>query len=130
MHIAEMLHVVYLCRQHNLSSVKKILAFLKWNYENLLISESTIAYVALLFTNQLGIKAPKNSGCNDIEKIFNGCENQAWELSYLSNWSCFHYNEKTMDDIFMFATNDTQLKKIFINTYAVGGTGALIVSAL
>jgi len=128
MHIAEMLHVVYLCRQKNLSPVEKMLDFLNWNYKYLLISESTLVYCAMLFTNEIGIKAPKNSGSNDIEKIFNGCKNQAWDLNYLSNWSCFHYDEKTMDDIFMFATNDIQLKKIFINTYADGGVGALIES--
>lgn len=126
MHIAEMLHVVYLHRQHNLSPVEKMSEFLKWNYEFLLISESTIAYITMLFTNQSGIKPPKNSGSNDIEKIFNGCKNQAWDLNYLSNWSCFNYNEKTMDGIFMFATNDILLKNIFINTYADGGVGALI----
>jgi hypothetical protein len=126
MHIAEMLHVVYLYRRYDLSPVDKMLDFLKWNYEHLLISETTIAYIAMLFTNQSGIKAPKNSGSNDIEKILNGCKNQAWDLNYLTNWSCFHYYEETMDDIFMFATNDIQLKMIFINTYADGGVGALI----
>ncbi|WP_434291350.1 hypothetical protein [Clostridium botulinum] len=126
MHIAEMLHVVYLYRNHNLSPVEKMLEFLKWNYQFLLISESTITYITMLFTNQSGIKPPKNSGSNDIEKIFDGCKNQAWDLNYLSNWSSFHYNEKNMDDIFMFATNDILLKNIFINTYADGGVGALI----
>lgn len=126
MHIAEMLHVVYLCKRQDLSPVEKMVDFLKWNYKYLLICESTLVYIAMLFTNQSGIKAPKNSGRNDIEKILNGCRNQAWDLNYLSNWSCFHYDEETMDDIFMFATNDIQLKMIFINTYADGGLGALI----
>lgn len=61
MHIAEMLHVVYLYKQHNLSPVEKVLRFLKWNYEFLLVSEST----TMLFTNQPGIKPPQNSGSND-----------------------------------------------------------------
>jgi len=126
MHIAEMLHVVYLCKRHDLSPVEKMVNFLKWNYKYLLICESTLVYIAMLFTNQSGIKAPKYSGSNDIEKILNGCKNQAWDLNYLSNWSCFHYDEKTMDDIFIFATNDIQLKKIFINTYADGDIGVLI----
>ncbi|MBU5672193.1 hypothetical protein KQJ23_10200 [Paenibacillus sp. MSJ-6] len=126
MHIAEMLHVVWLCRRRDLSPVEKMLDFLHWNYKYLLICESTIAYVAMLFTNQLGVRAPKNSGSNDIQKILEGCRNQAWDLNYLSNWSNFHYYEDSMEDIFMFATNDTQLKMIFINTYAAGGVGALI----
>lgn len=126
MHIAEMLHAVYLFRRHDLTPVEKMLEFLKWNYKYLLICESTLVYIAMLFTNQQGIKAPKNAGSNDIEKILNGCKNQAWDLNYLSNWSCFHYDEKTIDEIFLFATNDIQLKIIFINTYANGGVGALI----
>lgn len=128
MHIAEMLHVVYLCRRRDLSPVDKMLDFLQWNYKYLLICESTIAYTAMLFTNQSGIKPPKNSGSNNIQKILEGCRNQAWDLNYLSNWSSFHYYEKNMNDIFMFATNDIQLKMIFINTYADGGVGALIES--
>lgn len=126
MHIAEMLHLVYLQKQRDLSPIEKMIEFLKWNYKNLLISESTIAYVAMLFTNQPGIKAPKNSGSNDINKIIIGCKNQAWDLNYLSNWSCFHYTEETIDEIFMFATNDVLLKTIFINTYGEGGVGGLI----
>ncbi len=126
MHIAEMLHVVYLCRKRDLSPLEKMIDFLNWNYKYLLISESTLTYVAMLFTNQIGIKGPKNYGSDDINRILNGCRNQAWDLNYLSNWSCFHYYEKTMDEIFLFATNDNQLKMIFINTYADGGIGALI----
>ncbi|XID90379.1 hypothetical protein ACF3MZ_17715 [Paenibacillaceae bacterium WGS1546] len=126
MHIAEMLHIVYLCRRRDLSPIEKMLDFLRWNYKYLLICESTIAYVAMLFTNQSGVRAPKNSGSNDIQKILEGCRNQAWDLNYLSSWSNFHYYENNMEDIFMFATNDTQLKLIFINTYAAGGVGALI----
>lgn len=80
MHIATMLHTVYLFRQKELSAVEKMIDFIKWNYNHLLISESTIVYVAMLFTNQMGIKAPKNAGSNDIEKIYYGCRNQAWDL--------------------------------------------------
>lgn len=125
MHIAEMLYVVYLCKRSDLSPVEKMVSFLSWNYKYLIISESTLVYIAMLFTNQLGIKAPKGSGSKDIEKIISGCKNQAWDLSYLSNWSCFHYNENTRD-IYLFATNDNLLKIIFINTYAAEGFGSLI----
>lgn len=126
MHFAKMIHVVYLLRRSELSPVEKMIEFLNWNYKNLLISESTIVYIAMLFTNQSGIKAPKNSGSNDINKIIDGCKNQAWDLNYLSSWSCYHYDEDSMDEIFMFATNDIQLKKIFINTYCNGSVEALI----
>ncbi len=126
MHVAEMLHAVYLCRRDDLSVMEKMMDYLEWNYQYLLISESTLSYIAMLFTNQHGIKAPKNSRSNSFNKILKGCRNQAWDLNYLSNWSCFHYKEKEMNDIYLFATNDYLLKRIFINTYADGGVGELI----
>lgn len=126
MHFATMIHTVYLHRRQELSPVEKIIEFLEWSYKNLRISENTLTYVAMLFTNQEGIKAPKNSGSSDIHKVLNGCKNQAWDLNYLSNWSCFHYAEDSLDQVFMFATHDTQLKRIFINTYNKGGVVALI----
>jgi len=128
MHISEMLHIVYLTKQYELSQAQKMLDFIEWNYENLLLCETTIVYAAMLFTNQLGVRPPKYSGSNKINKIFEGCENQAWDLTYLSNWSTFHYSEDDMDDIFLFATNDNLLKMIFINTYAEGGVNALLYS--
>lgn len=128
MHISEMLHVAYLNNRHELSPVEKMLDFLQWNYTNLLLCEATIVYAAMLFTNQAGIRSPKYSGSNNIEKIFTGCKNQAWDLTYLSAWSTFHYHEDEMKDIFLFATSDNLLQTIFINTYAEGGVNALIHS--
>ncbi len=126
MHISEMLHIVYLNKQCDLSPAEKMLKFLEWNYRYLLLSETTLVYAAMLFTNQFEIKAPKYSGSYAIDKVFEGCKNQAWDLTYLSDWSCFHYEEDNMDTIFLFATNDYLLKRIFINTYAEGGVNALL----
>lgn len=131
MHIAEMLHVVYLYRQKDMSAVEKIEAFLKWNYKNLLICESTLTYVLLLFTNQDGIRAPRGAMTNDYGKILAGCKNQAWDLNYLSTWSTFRYNEPTENnEIFLFSTNDVMLKQIFINTYSLSGLSGLIHAVL
>jgi len=118
MHTAEMLHLVYLLRSKKMTRIERICAFLTWNYDNLLICESTIVYVILLLTNQEGIKAPKNSMSNDINKIIRGCKNQAWDLNYLSEWSTFFYNEDQYPELFLFATNDILLKRILIETYA------------
>lgn len=126
MHIAEMLHCVYLYRRRDLSPIGKMVDFLRWNYENLLICESTLSYAAMLFTNQCGIKPPRYSGSSDMQRILEGCRNQAWDLTYLSAWSCLHYYEDSTNEVFMFATNDAQLKRVFINTYADGGVGALL----
>ena len=131
MHIAEMFHVVYLYRQKDMSAVEKIEAYLNWNYKNLLICESTLTYVLLLFTNQDGIRAPRGAMTNDYKKILAGCKKQAWDLNYLSTWSTFHYNEPTENnEIFLFTTNDVMLKKIFINTYSSSGLSGLIHAVL
>ena len=117
MHFAEMLHLVTLLRNKELSAVEKMLDFLEWNYDELIISESTIIYVAMLLSNQNGVRGPKNYNSNDIDKIFNGCRNQAWDLSYLSSWSTVYYNEDKYDKIFFFATNDLGLKRILVNSF-------------
>ena len=120
MHIASMLHVVYLCRHKDLSDVDRVISFLEWNCKYLLICQYTVTYITLLFTNQEGIRPPKSVNSNDIEAIIKGCYNQAWDLNYLSNWSTLYWDEKKYTDAFMFATADIMLKKIFINTHGDG----------
>jgi len=120
MHIATMLHVVFLCRQKNLSPESKVMEFLSWNCKNLLIGQYTNTYIALLFTAQEGISAPKNVNSNDIEKIMTGCYNQAWDLNYLSNWSSLYWDEDKKKESFLFATNDRMLKSIFVNSHGNG----------
>lgn len=117
-HFAEMLHLVSLLRNKELSAAEKMLNFLEWNYDKLIITESTIIYVAMLLTNQKGVRGPKNYNSNNVDKIFAGCRNQAWDLSYLSSWSQVYCNEDKYDKIFFFATNDLGLKRILVNTFA------------
>lgn len=128
MHFAEMLHLVTLLRNEALTPEERMLDFLEWNYENLLISESTIVYVAMLLTNQNGVRGPKNYKSDDKDKIVGGCRNQAWDLSYISTWSVVYYNEDKYDKDFFFATNDMGLKRILVNTFADDGAAGCIAS--
>lgn len=125
-HLASMLYIVYLYRRKDLSAVDKVISFLKWNCKYLLICQYTITYIALLFTNQEGIRPPKGANSNNIETVWNGCYNQAWDLNYLSNWSTFYWDETKMEDIFLFATTDVMLKQIFINAHGNGNFFDLI----
>lgn len=118
MHFAEMLHLVTLLRNKKLSAVERMLDFLEWNYSKLIITEATIVYVTMLLTNQNGVRGPKNYNSSNKDKIFEGCRNQAWDLTYLSSWSTAYYNEDKYDKIFFFATNDSGLKRILVNTFA------------
>ncbi|MDD4754337.1 MAG: hypothetical protein GX236_07225 [Clostridiaceae bacterium] len=126
MHLASMLHVVYLYRRKDLSPLDKVISFLKWNCKYLLICKYTNTYITMLFTNQEGIRPPKGVNSNRIEIIMNGCYNQAWDLNYLSNWSTLYYDEERQQDAFIFATADVMLKRIFINTHGGGNYFNLI----
>lgn len=120
MHLASMLHIVYLYRREDLSAADKVISFLQWNYKFLLICQYTNTYITLLFTNQEGIRPPKGVNSNNIETVLNGCYNQAWDLNYLSNWSTLYWDETKLKDVFIFATADIMLKQIFINTHGNG----------
>lgn len=128
MNYASMLHLVNLYRNPDLNPVEKVIAFLKWNFDNLLISQYINTYLILLFSDQNGIKAPKHAKSNMFERIDKGCINQAWDLTYLSNWSTFYWDESKMNEVFLFATADIMLKQIFINTHNGGNLFNLIDS--
>lgn len=123
---AAMLHLVRIYRDSEMSSVDKLIEFLNWYFDNLLISQYLNTYLVLLFSNQDGIKAPKHANSSLFERIEKGCINQSWDLTYLSNWSTFYWKESKMNDVFLFATEDIMLKNIFINTNSAGGLFNLI----
>lgn len=129
MMVASMLHLVNLYRKRDVKPVDKIIDFLCWTYDNLLLSQYALAYAILLFTNQDNIKAPKGANTNDIDRIVSGCENQAWDISYLSNWSTIYGSKEEYSKEFMFATNDYLLKRIFINTHGPNGVNGLLYEA-
>lgn len=115
MAVASLLHLVWLYRNNDTTPFEKIRDFYLWLYDNLLISEYLLVYAAMLFTNQPKIKAPKHAMSNSIKEIVAGCENQAWDISYLTNWSTLYSASEQYDEEFLFATNDHLLKRIFIN---------------
>ncbi|MBQ8279125.1 MAG: hypothetical protein IJZ23_04735 [Roseburia sp.] len=126
MMVASMLHMVSLYRKRGMKPIDKMIEFLRWTYDNLLVSQYAVVYAALLFTGQDSIKAPKGANTNSIERIVAGCENQAWDLAYLSNWSTLYWNPENYNEEFMFATNDILLKRIFINTHGPNGVNGLL----
>ncbi len=126
MAVASLLHAVRLYRDKTMKPVEKMQEFLWWMYDNLLISEYLLVYVTMLFTEQDYIKAPKNANSNNIEKIVAGCKNQAWDIAYLTNWSTLYSNTEEFDEEFLFATNDTMLKRIFINKNGPNGFNGLL----
>jgi len=126
MAVASLLHAIWLYRDRAMKPVDKVQEFFKWMCDHLLVSEYLLVYVTMLFTGQDSIKAPKHANTNDIEKIVTGCENQAWDIAYLTNWSTLFANTEKYDEEFLFATNDVLLKRIFINTHTPNGLNGLL----
>lgn len=124
--VASMLHIVKLYRNQELRPADKVIDFLRWTYDNLLLSQYALVYAILLFTGQEYIKAPKGANTGDINRIIRGCENQAWDICYLSSWSTFYFDSENVSQEFMFATNDNLLKRIFINTHGTDGVNGLL----
>lgn len=115
MAVASLLHAVLLYRDKTMTPMEKVQDFFQWMYDHVLLGEYLLVYVTMLFTGQEGIKAPKNANSNDLEKIVAGCQNQAWDIAYLTNWSTLYSDTDKYDKEFLFATNDVLLKRIFIN---------------
>lgn len=117
MHECEMIALARIYKS-NKSRKQKLIEFIEWNYENTLICQYTIVYAILLFGECEGVRPPKNINSVDFNKIINGCINQAWDLTYLSNWSTLYWNESESNNVHFFVTNDKLLKLIFNVTHS------------
>lgn len=115
MHYTEMMHAMSLYMQSEISSEKKIIEFLKWNDENSLFCQYTIVYILLLFSNKL--KQDKRLLHPQYDSLLEKCKNQAWDLTYLSAWSTFYWNEMRGKTSYLFSTMDKELKRIFMCTH-------------
>ena len=49
-----------------------------------------------------------------VFKTSKACKNQAWDFTYLSNWSALYSYEEDSNEIYLFATHDKELKELFI----------------
>lgn len=126
MALASLLHVVSLYRNNEMTATNKFKDFFKWTCDHLLVSEYLMVYAAMLFAECENIKAPKNANSYDLDKIVSGCENQAWDISYLTNWSTLYSYTDAYKEEFLFATNDILLKRIFVNKHGVNGLNGLL----
>lgn len=129
MAVASLLHMVRLYRNKTLTAAEKVKDFFQWMYDNILISEYLLVYSIMVFTGQEGAKAPKHANSDDIDKVVSGCENQAWDIAYLTNWSTLYSDTDKYDEEFLFATNDILLKRIFIMKNSQYGFNGLLFHA-
>lgn len=79
--------------------------------------------------DKIALRAPNGVNSTSIDKLLLGCKNQAWDLTYLTDWSTMYSDEMNgSSELFtlFFATADHMLKRIFINTHAGGNLFDLI----
>jgi hypothetical protein len=115
MHMSEMFCITRLFFDKLLSPVEKMISFLKWNFSNLLICQYTIVYALYVFSENSKVFKKANPG--NFDEILGICRNQAWDLTYLSDWSTLYWDDRDGDSVYLFATMDKELKQIFIETH-------------
>jgi len=116
-HYAEMLYIFRLYMDKDMQDEDKVINFIEWIDENLVFCVYSVVYVALLFSRK--IKQFKKNCFDDLESMKKKCENQAWDLTHLSNWSTIYWYEDESDKNYLFATMDKDLKTIFLNGHDV-----------
>jgi len=113
-HTWNYLQILKLCQllvRSDLSRTEKIEKFHQWSYDNVLIGIYSTCYAMLFLSSQakLSVKLAKIP----IDEILHSCSNTAWDLTYLSFWSTLYWTDRGSSEVFLFATMDKELKKIF-----------------
>lgn len=110
MHFLEMLKIAQVHFDENLTTLEKFRHLHQWIYYNILMSDYTHVFAALVFGGKSKVfKGPRPL----FEDAIKTCSNQAWDMTYLSIWSTYYYYENSTEDIHLFATNDKELKELF-----------------
>ena len=117
MHLAEVIYLFRLYLDNKKDACQKIIAYLSWVNINQLFCAYSVTYACMLFSNK--IKQPHIRLLDDFQTKLKTCSNQAWDLSYLSIWSTLYWSESDTNNNYLFATMDTDLKKIFTQTHNV-----------
>lgn len=115
MHASELFCIARLYLDEKLSKVDKMINFLEWNFENLLICQYTIVYALYVFAGKSKILSKIR--ISNTEDIFKDCKNQAWDLTYLSFWSTLYWTDRNEESVYLFATMDKELKRIIVETH-------------
>lgn len=93
--------------------IAKFNSFFEWFYSNLKVSRYTVVYVCRLLLGNNDYKEPKKIHGKDIVKAIKGCQNQARDLSYLTQLSIDRWPIEQYEPILI--TDDQMLGDIFVN---------------
>ncbi|WP_156033004.1 hypothetical protein [Sediminibacter sp. Hel_I_10] len=114
MHYLEMLKISQLYFNTHISIVSKFKILHNWIYNNILICKYTTCFSVLVFAEKSKIFKKQKLNFENILKI---CNNEAWDLTYMSFWSTQYYYEDKSEDVYLFATRDKELKDLFKLTH-------------
>ena len=109
---AAMLHLAYVLISEEQQD-EKFKKYFEWFYNNLKVSRFTVAYVNGLFLGKDGYTEPKKIHGKNFDKAIRGCQNQARDLSYLTQMSIDRWPIDQYEPIFV--TDDHVLGDVFIN---------------
>lgn len=93
--------------------IAKFKSFFDWFYSNLKVSRYTVVYVCRLLLGNNDYKEPKKIHGKNIVKAIKGCQNQARDLSYLTQLSIDRWPMEQYEPILI--TDDRMLGDIFVN---------------
>ncbi len=85
----------------------------------MIVAESILFYAAAVFADIPNVALPKKYKSSKFPEVVKGIKNQAWDITYIVNWSVV-YSKETDNQYFMFATDDITQKVIIVNTIPPG----------
>lgn len=128
---AAMIKLVKLLRKQK-TGIDAYIEFVEWYADHLIVADSILVYAAMVFSNMEHISKPKKYASKDINAVKNGIKNQAWDLTYITEWSHKYYPEfmgKDTENVTFFATEDYTLKSIIVNSFPPGDIGPTLEGA-
>lgn len=122
---ASLLHFAYVLHTER-TVISRFKAFFQWYYDNLKVSRFMEVYVCSVLSQRPNYKAPKKINSSSLDKVIEGCRNQARDMSYLTELSIDRIpadqyemvlvsDDKMLGNIFLSGCYNTEAIRIFEN---------------
>lgn len=111
MAVAAMIHLVIVSKKR-CKPIDKAMEYIEWLYKNTVVSELVFKYSLLVFTGEKNIQLPHHANSKNIDKVINGCKNQAWDLTYILY--AYLLGNKFNGKEILFATDDEMTKRLIM----------------
>lgn len=108
--------IIEILRDVTSSPIDQFLSFMEWYAACLPLTPCVILYAAMVFTDTHDVQKPKFSNSADLNKVFKGIMNQAWDLTYITSWNRIGHIKQPGQE-YLFATDDNTQKSILVNLF-------------